>query len=158
MIPAPTAMLFLDTAYAIALSARTDAHHTQAVALADRIEEAKTRLLTTRAVLVEIGNALSKPRYRSAAVALLDALEQDPRIEIAPLTEDLYARALDLFRARPDKKRALTDCISFVVMRELGVSDALTTDEDFEQAAFAPGSEYAEQVDNTGGGGSRCRE
>lgn len=124
--------LFLDTAYAIALSATTDAHHQRAVELADQIEVSQTHLVTTRAVVIEIGNALSKPRYRSAAVSLLDALEADPRVEIIPLTEELYYQALTLFRARPDKKWGLTDCISFVVMRERGVADALTTDDDFE--------------------------
>ena len=100
------------------------------------MEETPTRLVTTRAVLIEIGNALSKPRYRRAAVALLDALEADPRVEIVPVTDALYLEALQLFRARPDRKWGLTDCISFIVMRERGITDALTTDEDFEQAGF----------------------
>jgi len=39
---------------------------------------AKTRLVTTQAVLLEIGNALSKQRYRYAAVMLLQALNADP--------------------------------------------------------------------------------
>lgn len=128
--------LFLDTAYAIALSATTDSYHQQAVALADQLDMVQMRLVTTRAVAIEIGNALSKPRYRSAAVALLDALDADPRVEIVPVTEALYTQALALFRARPDKKWGLTDCISFVVMRERGITDALTTDEDFAQAGF----------------------
>ncbi len=131
-----TVSLFLDTAYAIALSAATDAHHQRAIELADQIEMTQTRMVTTRAVVIEIGNALSKPRYRSAAVALIDALEADPLVEIVPVTEALYSEALILFRTRPDKKWGLTDCISFVVMRERGIADALTTDEDFEQAGF----------------------
>ncbi|HSH82834.1 MAG TPA: PIN domain-containing protein [Herpetosiphonaceae bacterium] len=118
------------------MSAATDAHHQHAIELADQIEMAQTHMVTARAVVIEIGNALSKPRYRSAAVALIDALEADPRVEIVPVTEALYSQALILFRARPDKKWGLTDCISFVVMHERGIADALTTDEDFEQAGF----------------------
>ncbi len=127
---------FLDTAYAIALSSPTDAYHQRAVELADQLETLKGRLVTTRAVVIEIGNAQSKPRYRSAAVVLLDALDADPRVEIIAVTEDLYSRALTLCRARPDKKWGLTDCMSFVVMRERGITEALTSDEDFEQASF----------------------
>ncbi|HNB54909.1 MAG TPA: hypothetical protein PLR93_10055 [Anaerolineales bacterium] len=52
--------VFLDTAYAIALSVETDAHHQQAETLAETLEENQTYLVTTRAVLLEIGNALSK--------------------------------------------------------------------------------------------------
>jgi len=53
------------------------------------LEAEKTRLVTTRAVLLEIGNALSKKRYRKAAVKLLDALEQDSQVEIILLSEEL---------------------------------------------------------------------
>src|SRR5208282_5143253 len=42
----------------------------------------------------------------------------------------------DFFSARPDKEWSLTDCISFVVMNERGMTDALTSDHHFEQAGF----------------------
>ena len=90
--------VFLDTAYAIALSSPNDLFHHQAVRLADELKSAGTRLVTTRAILLEIGNALSKQRYRRAAVMLLNSLESDPRVEIIPLSEELYARASQLYR------------------------------------------------------------
>src|SRR5437660_6767481 len=65
------AEVFLDTAYAIALSSPNDQFHVRAVELAEQLEALGTRLVTTRAVLLEIGNALSKPRYRQAAAQLL---------------------------------------------------------------------------------------
>ncbi len=131
-----TIEVFPDTAYAIALSVESDSHHERAVQLAERLEAEAVRLVTTRAVFLEIGNALSKKRYRPAAVELLDALERDPQVEIISLTEELYAQALDLFRSRPDKEWGLIDCVSFVVMRMRGLTEALTTDEHFEQASF----------------------
>ena len=130
--------VFLDTAYAIALSVESDEHHERAEELAEQLEAEATRLVTTRAVLLEIGNALSKKRYRKAALELLDALEQDPLVEIVSLSEELYGQALELFRNRPDKNWGLVDCISFVVMQERGLTEALTTDEHFEQAGFRP--------------------
>lgn len=128
--------LFLDTAYAIALSVETDAHHERAVELAEQLEAGQTKLITTRAVLLEIGNVLSRVRYREAAVQLLEALEHDPQVECVPLTEELYQQALELFRIRPDKEWGMIDCVSFVVMKQRGLSEALTTDEHFEQAGF----------------------
>ena len=110
--------VFLDTGYAIALSARNDHYHRRAGKLADRLEAEKTQIVTTRAVVIEIGNALSKPRYRNAAIALLDALEADPVVTVVPLSETLFGRALKLYRERPDKKWGLTDCLSFVVMSD----------------------------------------
>ena len=128
--------VFLDTAYAIALSSSNDIFHRQALALAEELEAAGVRLITTRAVLLEIGNALSKQRSRQAAIALLIALEIDPLVEIVSLSEQLYSRALQLYRERLDKEWGLTDCISFIAMRDRGIVEALTTDEHFQQAGF----------------------
>ena len=113
-----------------------DAFHGKAVQLAAQIRRERTSLLTTRAVLLEIGNALSRQRNRAVAINLLQTMEQDSAIEIVPLSEELYARAFTLYRQRPDKEWGLVDCISFVVMRERGLTDALTTDEHFRQAGF----------------------
>lgn len=127
---------FLDTAFAIALSSSGDDLHRVALALADELETSPTRIVTTRAVLMEIGNALSKQRYRPAAVELLLSLENDPKIEIVPVSGDLYAQAFKLFSERTDKEWGLVDCVSFVVMRERGITDALTSDDHFRQAGF----------------------
>ncbi len=131
-----TSEIFLDTAYAIALSVESDEHHEKAVEIAEKLESEQKQLVTTRAILLEIGNALSKSRYRSAAVELLNALEQDPQVEIIPLSEEFYARAVELFISRVDKEWGLIDCLSFVVMEERGITEALTTDIHFEQAGF----------------------
>lgn len=128
--------VFLDTAFAIALSSPKDHFHHRAGLLAEQLQEAGTCLVTTRAVILEIGNALSKERYHAAAVRLLNSLEADPAVEVIPLSEPLYARAFRLYRERPDKEWGLTDCVSFVVMEDRGLSEALTTDEHFPQAGF----------------------
>ena len=51
---------------------------------------------------------------------------------------DTVTRALALYRDRADKTWGMTDCISFVVMRDHNLSDALTADRHFAQAGFAP--------------------
>ncbi len=130
------AEIFLDASYAIALASRTDKHHARAVELAAWLKAGQVPLLTTRAVVLEIGNSLAKQRHRSAAVSLLEALEQDSRIDIVPLSEDLYVRAAALYKRHADKEWGLTDCVSFVLMRERGLREALTTDDDFRQAGF----------------------
>jgi uncharacterized protein len=130
--------VFLDTAYAIALSSLSDAFHERAVQLAREIRAAGTRLVTTRATLLEIGNALSRQARRHAGIRLLAVLEVDSRVEIVPLSEQLYERAWRLFRERPDKEWGLTDCVSFTVMQDRGLTEALTADEHFRQAGFQP--------------------
>ena len=128
--------VFLDTAYAIVLSAPSDQHHLRAISLAEQLEASGARLITTRAILLEIGNALAKLRYREAAVVLLDSLERDPNVEIVPLSEEMYLRAFELYGSRPDKEWGLTDCVSFVIMQDRGLTAALTTDDHFQQAGF----------------------
>ena len=129
-------IVFLDTSYAIALSSPSDQLHESAVGAAEIIESERASLVTTRAVTLEIGNALSKLKYRRAAVELLQSLEDDPTVEIIPLTEELYERASRLYGSRADKEWGMTDCFSFVVMQERGLTEALTADEHFSQAGF----------------------
>jgi uncharacterized protein len=128
--------VYLDTAYAIALSSSKDEHHNKAVELAEQLESSGIKLITTRPVVLEIGNALARQRFREASVAILQSLERDPNVEIVPLTEELYARGFELYQNRSDKEWGITDCISFVIMFERGITEALTTDAHFEQAGF----------------------
>jgi predicted nucleic acid-binding protein len=128
--------LFLDASFAIALSASSDQHHKRALELAGLIEAQKDRLVTTHGVLLEIGDALSRQRHRRAAIELLDAIHVDPTIEVVPLIQALYDRAFALYRGREDKEWGMTDCVSFVVMEERGIREALTADEHFRQAGF----------------------
>jgi predicted nucleic acid-binding protein len=75
-------------------------------------------------------------RYRAAAVELWSSLEDDPSVEVVTLSPELYTQAFSLFRARSDKEWGLIDCVSFVVMEARGITEALASDEHFEQAGF----------------------
>ncbi|HEU0300385.1 MAG TPA: type II toxin-antitoxin system VapC family toxin [Longimicrobium sp.] len=128
--------LFLDTSYALALSNLRDQHHAAAVELARRIRLERTRLITTHAVILEIGNAMAKARQRSAGLDLIEALQDDPAVEIVPLSEELFAEGVAFYRRHQDKEWGLTDCISFVVMHTRSLREALTADNHFRQAGF----------------------
>jgi hypothetical protein len=127
---------FLDTSFAIALSTTTDQHHSRALELADQIENQEINLITTQAILLEIGNALSKQKYRVLAAQLLESLILDPSVEVISLSEELYQSAFYLFKSRPDKEWGLVDCVSFVVMNDRAISSALIADKHFSQAGF----------------------
>jgi len=128
--------VFLDTSYAIGLAVESDQFHRRAEEVSHQMEKQKARCVTTWAVMLEIGNALSKKRFRTHAVNLLDFLQSDPAIEMIPLTPELLERAVGQFSERQDKEWSLTDCISFLVMEDADIRDALTSDEHFEQAGF----------------------
>lgn len=128
-----SAATFVDTGYILALVNTADQYHERARATAATVHPP---LVTTEAVLVEIGNALSRTRWRHLGVAALHDLRTDPDIEVVPVDAQLFEQAFTLFRERPDKEWGMTDCISFVVMHERGLTHALTTDRDFAQAGF----------------------
>jgi predicted nucleic acid-binding protein len=124
---------FVDTGYWIAVVNTRDQYHQRVRALAAAITGP---FLTTEAVLLEVANALAVHALRAAAVALLTAIRADPHIEVVPLTPDLFERAFQLYAARRDKEWGLTDCISFTVMYDRGITEALAADQHFVQAGF----------------------
>ena len=69
-------------------------------------------------------------------LALVDGMRSSSRVKIVPAGSALLNRGLQLMGERDDKDWSLTDCISFVVMKEQGVKEALTEDRHFEQAGF----------------------
>ena len=103
---------------------------------ADASRDLELRPVTTEWVLAEFGDAYCHPKDRADFVALYRSLVNHPRVRIIPADTHLFQRGVDLFERRPDKDWPLTDCLSFVVMRDEGISQALTGDKHFEQAGF----------------------
>lgn len=132
----PGESVFLDTSYAIALSSSSDQHHERALVLAAEFEAADAKFVTTRAVLLEIGNALSKKKYREAAVELLNALKCDDSVEIEPMTDGLNEEGFELYSTRLDKEWGMIDCCSFTIMTRRKLTKSLTADVHFQQAGF----------------------
>jgi predicted nucleic acid-binding protein len=96
------------------------------------------QLIVTEYVLVEIGNGLSARRYRQLAATIIAGFRNSADVEFIPASPELLDAALALYQNRLDKDWGLTDCASFVVMTERGLTDALTPDEHFRQAGFRP--------------------
>jgi uncharacterized protein len=125
--------VFADTVYFLALLNPADQWHLQARSLS---LQPPGPLLTTEFVLTEVGDGLSHPENRSRFARLLELLKQQPDVEIVPASSGLFRQGCGLYAQRPDKAWSLTDCTSFVVMREHGIEQTLTSDHHFEQAGF----------------------
>lgn len=124
--------LFADTFYFIALLSPDDAAHQKAVEYTRLIEQS----VTTEWVLLELADGLAKAGNRHLFQETRDALLTDPSATVIPLDMALHERAIELYVQRPDKDWSLTDCVSFVVMEDHGLTEALTADHHFEQAGF----------------------
>ena len=70
------------------------------------------------------------------AVEVLTTLQSNPLVEIVAMRAEILADAFDLYSRRSDKEWRMTDCVSFVVMHERGLIEALTMDQHFQQAGF----------------------
>jgi predicted nucleic acid-binding protein len=126
-------MMFVDTAYLLALARPQDEYHARALAWANA---AKKPLISTEYVVWEVVNGLSKLIDRPKAIAVLDGVGDPSSWQVIAASGELTGRGIQIFRQHQDKEWSLTDCISFVVMRELNISNALTSDRHFEQAGF----------------------
>jgi uncharacterized protein len=126
-------LVFADTLFFVALINRRDSLHTKALDWATR---QRPRVVTTEFVLLEVANFFKHPKDRSRFVAFVDELDSDSATTVIACESDLFRRGLTRFASRLDKEWSLTDCISFVVMEEHGLTDALTDDPHFEQAGF----------------------
>lgn len=84
--------------------------------------------------LTEMG---SRSRYnRESAARLVRSIQLDERVTIVPQTPELFESALSLYERRPDKQWSLTDCASFVICEEQGITEALAFDQHYEQAGI----------------------
>jgi predicted nucleic acid-binding protein len=131
-------MVFIDTSYVYALINVNDQWHSSASSLAQRLSTERVRSTTSEFVLTEIADGLSSVGFRKAAAAAIRLFYKDPETQIVPASSDLLRRGLELYESREDKNWGLTDCTSFIVMTDLGISDALSSDIHFRQAGFNP--------------------
>ncbi|MGH7451020.1 MAG: type II toxin-antitoxin system VapC family toxin [bacterium] len=119
--------------YVVALINQRDQYHKKASELADQFEGYP--LLVTDAALLEIGNALAR-NYKKEAVKVIEQFLASDEVKIVHLTPQLFDQAFAEYKKYQDKEWGLIDCVSFVVMRQEGVRQALTFDHHFEQAGF----------------------
>ena len=128
-------MILIDTGFLIALLSPRDELHMRATAWSGAGDES---LLLTEYVLWEAVNHFSSPADRERAAILMEWAESGDGCEFVRASPELLAAGWRLFRSRPDKAWSLTDCISFAIMSDRGMSKALAYDEHFAQAGFIP--------------------
>ena len=125
--------MLLDTSGLLCCFDAGQARHAEAVHFYD---EAPIRLAHNYvlAEFVALAQARKMPREESLAFAADILL--DPEIEVAWVDPALHNEAMRLLQSQLDKSYSLCDAVSFVLMRQRGLIDSLTTDHPFEQAGF----------------------
>ena len=128
--------VFADSGHWIALLHPRDQLHERAKAVVSDLES--VAVVTTQMALAEALNHLSREggQLRYLAVQMVRELEDNSDVEIIPQTDSQFRAAVQVYAARNDQSWSLTDCASFTVMEERGITEALAYDRDFEQAGF----------------------
>jgi predicted nucleic acid-binding protein len=128
--------LFMDTSGLYALADRRDPLRARARKEVETRVAASARLILTDYILDE-ACTLAKTRDGSlAALRLLESVEASAGFRLEWVGPDRFAAAKAWFRKHADHAYSFTDCASFVVMRELRLRDALTSDRHFAEAGF----------------------
>ena len=129
-------VVFADAGYFIANLDDRDPLHERAKEVAAGL--GLFRITTSQMVVTEVLNYVSRggEYLRSLAVQMVRELEDNPDVEIVPQTDTQFRTAVERYASRSDQRWSLTDCASFLMMEERGITEALAFDRDFEQAGF----------------------
>ena len=123
--------VFLDSGFAIALELSNDQHHDAAVRYWEGLQVAPPNMVTTSYVFGEIVTFFNSRNMHSRAVEIGERLESSPNVDLIHVDEDLFQLGWLYFQQHQDKRYSLTDCISFALMDQMGISHALAFDNDF---------------------------
>ena len=125
--------MLVDTSGFFSIHSEADKQHEKA----DEIYNQSWFRLTTNYVLDEFVALGSARRLsREKILAFSEEILIDETVEIVWINKDLHSKAVELLKNRKDKSYSLCDAVSFVVMRERKITEALTTDHHFEQESF----------------------
>ena len=125
--------MLLDTSGLLCFLHQDESQHAVAVELLAKAND----LLTHNYVLAElIALALIRRFSRTTVLSYTLELLDNPNVEFVWVDESLHREAMNLLLVRQDKTYSLCDAISFILMRQRGITEALTTDKHFEQEGF----------------------
>ena len=125
--------VFADTVFFLALLNEKDEYHEKARTLLNAL---RRPIVTTAWVFTELADGLADTPGRILFQPFVTRFAADDRAEVVRADQELLERGIELYHARPDKEWSLTDCVSFLVMHQKGITEALTADHHFEQAGF----------------------
>jgi len=130
--------VLVDTSYWLALELARDQYHQAAIDHWRDVALLPTplTLVTTSFIFAEVVAYMSSHGFHRKAVQFGNNLMQDPFVQFIHIDAGLLHDAWSYFQRHDDKDYSLTDCVSFVLMRNMGITAAFTFDRHFEQAGF----------------------
>ena len=122
--------MLVDTSGIYCLYNRDEKHHEPAIVFYDA---ARIRITTNYVLAEYVALADARRSSRQDAIGFSSQVLDDDEIEVVWVDESLHRRAIQLLRERSDKTYSLCDAVSFLIMKQRNLVEALTTDEHFDQ-------------------------
>ena len=128
--------VFVDTAAWIALINIDDDFHKHPKEVRRQLQENNSSLVTSDFVFLEVADALTTPKLRFQTINFINRLKKLSGLQVISVSKSLFEAGWQLYSQRLDKDWGLTDCMSFVIMQQQGITVACPSDKHFEQAGF----------------------
>jgi len=130
--------IFADTSGWGHLVDKSQPYHLQAASLYRSHRNNGGRIITTNYIVNELVSLMTSPLRipRSAIISFVESIKSSPFIEVVHIHEILDQSAWQILKQYSDKEWSLTDCASFALMKQYGISNAFASDHHFEQFGF----------------------
>ena len=128
------AKFLADTSALLALAMRNDRNHEAAVEFVRRNPQA--RFVVTELIVNEVATRARARAGAGPAAALARSLLESRRYELVFVDMELLRGAVERLARLSDKRLSLTDCASFELMDQLGLTSAFTFDSDFRDCGY----------------------
>ncbi|MBM3993984.1 MAG: type II toxin-antitoxin system VapC family toxin [Planctomycetes bacterium] len=128
--------IFVDTSGFYAILVKSDDRHRTAVRHLREARRRRRRFVTSDYVLDETATLLKARGLRHLLPAFFEKLLGSQVCRIEWTDPDRFHEVQAFFLKHIDQDWSFTDCISFALMKELTLRDALTKDRHFESAGF----------------------
>lgn len=128
--------LFVDTSAWLAINDKNDQYHNKAKNKSLEIKKQRIELVTSEYIFDE---SITLIRYRishASAVLFGNSLLNSHIVKIIDVTDIDRFKAWELFKKYKDKELSFTDCISFVLIKNLRLQKVFTFDNHFKQMGF----------------------
>lgn len=129
---------FVDTSGFYAVLVKKDDRHREAAAHLERARRSRERFVTTDYVLDETATLLKARGLGGLLRDVFEVIDSSRVCRVRWTDADLFAVSRAFFIKHMDQTWSFTDCLSFCVMRELGITQALTKDGHFREAGYEP--------------------
>jgi len=129
---------FIDTSGFYALLVKRDSSHKKATDILKNAAKEKTLFITTDYILDETATLLLARGLHHVLSELFDTVFRSSACNIEWMDQDRFIKTRTFFLKYIDKSWSFTDCFSFIVMKELHLTEAITKDEHYRHAGFIP--------------------